>query len=716
MQFLRFFTVFFILLAFFAMLNGIKVTGIVTDEENKPVEAVRLISGKKTTLSKQNGNFTIEITDSLQVSRLGYKKQVLSIQEVIALPKTASGIQIRLQSEPVQLSTYRVFAYLSEENISPADVVTLPIDPDKHYSSASELISQTASFQGSGIQLKGEIAEINILGNISRHTLVLLDGIAMNTLGEPFDFSRLNVDNIESIEVVKNNASVYGGGSAIGGIIMITTKQGSALKKNLESKTEIGSYGYLLQQISLSGISSQNSYRVCLNAYNADNDFPIPKGDLIPEDSENKRKNNSKQQLSFSGAYSTHLSKLLMSISTDYLTFQRELPGPLNFADLYYKAFLKGSSLRPQIRVSANFGNFTWQSNNWLLKDETVYDNTQSLIEGFSQKYKQKNDNYGIKQSLSYNKNSLQASLSGEYVYNRYRYQDLINPKQSNIDYTRNQAAVSLKLNQQKEFAWLILNNGLAGRYDYIDGEDEFSGRLEFSLRNWGTKYLETGATIGNSFALPTPYDLYWKGDSQTLGNPNLKSEKATGYQIWLKGNIPQATLKATLHQNTIKNLIQWRQVQMYGPVWKPMNIGRAEIRNLELEGNYQPLEQLEVTASVVFTKAKDTTCHSFAEAPKLMYRPETLYSLVVDYQPGIFHFWTKYSYTGKQWITPDNLIDPISAYALVDCGLSLHWQKGNWKFTPSLTIKNLTNENYMVHAYVPEPGRTFYATLQLNR
>ena len=130
------------------MLNGIKVTGIVTDEENKPVEAVRLISGKKTTLSKQNGNFTIEITDSLQVSRLGYKKQVLSIQEVIALPKTASGIQIRLQSEPVQLSTYRVFAYLSEENISPADVVTLPIDPDKHYSSASELISQTASFQG----------------------------------------------------------------------------------------------------------------------------------------------------------------------------------------------------------------------------------------------------------------------------------------------------------------------------------------------------------------------------------------------------------------------------------------------------------------------------------------------------------------------------------------------------------------------------------------
>ena len=154
----------------------------------------------------------------------------------------------------------------------------------------------------------------------------------------------------------------------------------------------------------------------------------------------------------------------------------------------------------------------------------------------------------------------------------------------------------------------------------------------------------------------------------------------------------------------------------MYGPVWKPMNIGKAVVQNLELESNCQPLKQLELTASAVFTKAKDTTCYSFAEAPKLMYRPEALYSLAVDYQPGIFHFWTKYSYTGKQWITPDNLIDPISAYALVDCGISFLWQKDNWQITPALTIKNLFNENYMVHSYVPEPGRTFYATLQLNR
>jgi hypothetical protein len=238
MQHLRFLSVFFILLGFVSILESTKVSGIVTDVDKKPLESVRLVSGKKTTLTRQNGSFTIEVMDSMQVSRLGYKKQTLSLKEISALPKDNRGIQIILQDEPIQLPTYYVFAYLGEENISAADVVTLPIDPDKNYNSASELISQTSSFQSTGTQLKGEIAEINILGNISRHTLVLVDGIAMNTLGEPFDFSRLNSENIASIDVVKNNASVYGGGSAIGGIIMITTKQGAAIKTNLESKTE----------------------------------------------------------------------------------------------------------------------------------------------------------------------------------------------------------------------------------------------------------------------------------------------------------------------------------------------------------------------------------------------------------------------------------------------------------------------------------------------
>ena len=129
MPFNRFFTVFVFLFAFLAMLNGITVTGIVTDEENKPLETVRLVSGKKTTLSKQNGSFTLEVTDSLHINRLGYKKRTLSLQEVISLPKKTSGIHIILQNEPIQLSTYRVFVHLSEENIAAADLLLYKLTP-----------------------------------------------------------------------------------------------------------------------------------------------------------------------------------------------------------------------------------------------------------------------------------------------------------------------------------------------------------------------------------------------------------------------------------------------------------------------------------------------------------------------------------------------------------------------------------------------------------
>ena len=71
MQHLRFLSVFFILLGFVAILESTKVSGIVTDVDKKPLESVRLVSGTNTTVTRQNGSFTIEVMDSMQVSRLG---------------------------------------------------------------------------------------------------------------------------------------------------------------------------------------------------------------------------------------------------------------------------------------------------------------------------------------------------------------------------------------------------------------------------------------------------------------------------------------------------------------------------------------------------------------------------------------------------------------------------------------------------------------------
>ncbi len=694
-------------------LEGATIAGTVTDTEYKGLEAVLLRSGKHKSLSGKEGSFSIELMDSLHISRLGYKSQVLSQTQVQQLYRPNQKLIITMESEPVQLPTYRVFSHFEDAAIS---AVKLVIDPDRNYSNTSELISQSAAMQSSGTNLKGEIANLGILGNVARHTLVMVDGVAVNPQGEPFDFSRLDIANIESIEIIKNNASVYGGASAIGGLVKICTKQGRGADKEFESKTETGSYGFIMQQLTASGGGQNSSYRFSVSGFSAKNDFEIKQMDMVPQDGDAIRKNNTKQQVGFSGVLGMRIAPLNISVSTDYTAFSRELPGPLNFIDLYREAKLSGYSLRPQMRIAAKYGKIDWQSNWWLHIDNTTYDNTRGELSIARAKYTQKLLFYGMRQSITYSQNDLLAGFSAESSANNYRYQNKLNPSQPGINKTTPQYNATANVQYQLKPGFFMLSNSVAVRYDHLNSDAHLSARYEGSIRNWGDKFLEIGGTIGNSYAVPSPYDLYWKGDLQAMGNPDLNSENSLGYQIWLQGSVPGMQIKATLHRNQIENLIVWRQVQMNGIAWKPVNVGKAEIRNLELEGHLAPIKQLQVNASVLFTQARDTSNLSFGKAPSLMYRPDLLYTLSAAYQKGFANIWGKVSHAGKQWTTPDNLIDPIAAYTLFDCGasLKLNWHK--WHFTPSLTIKNLLDTAYMVHAYVPEPGRSFYAGLKLGR
>ncbi|MCD5401659.1 TonB-dependent receptor plug domain-containing protein, partial [candidate division NPL-UPA2 bacterium] len=73
----------------------------------------------------------------------------------------------------------------------------------------------------------GAITSVFLRGAESGHTLVLVDGVRVNspTTGM-FDFANLTVDNIERIEIVRGPQSTLHGSSAMGGVINIITKRG----------------------------------------------------------------------------------------------------------------------------------------------------------------------------------------------------------------------------------------------------------------------------------------------------------------------------------------------------------------------------------------------------------------------------------------------------------------------------------------------------------
>jgi len=89
----------------------------------------------------------------------------------------------------------------------------------------------------------GGVTEVRIRGNDSRNTLVIVDGVEVNTTKDSsFDFSNMSPDDIERIEIIRGPMSGLYGSGAAGGVINIETK-GAKGPLALETRSEIGSFG-----------------------------------------------------------------------------------------------------------------------------------------------------------------------------------------------------------------------------------------------------------------------------------------------------------------------------------------------------------------------------------------------------------------------------------------------------------------------------------------
>jgi vitamin B12 transporter len=95
---------------------------------------------------------------------------------------------------------------------------------------------------------------VRIRGAESNHTLVLIDGVEVNSASTDgfFDFSNLGADEIEQIEVVRGpQGGLYGTG-AIGGVINIITKAGKG-PLTVRARAEAGGFGTRDGAVQISG-------------------------------------------------------------------------------------------------------------------------------------------------------------------------------------------------------------------------------------------------------------------------------------------------------------------------------------------------------------------------------------------------------------------------------------------------------------------------------
>jgi len=175
----------------------------------------------------------------------------------------------------------------------------------------------------------------------------------------------------------------------------------------------------------------------------------------------------------------------------------------------------------------------------------------------------------------------------------------------------------------------LLLTVG--GRYDhYSDAGDRFNPRAALIFSPVDKLYFK--ALYGTAFRAPSFSELYTTNNSLTSGDPGLKPEIVTTYEL-VAGYKPGKNTEASLtyFDTQVRNNIQLGATTSTGFARKYSNTGRLASTGLEASFRYSPIEKLSTVLNMTYQHVEDITRDTISAV--LESSGET-----VSYRQGDFH------------------------------------------------------------------------------
>ena len=168
---------------------------------------------------------------------------------------------------------------------------------------------------------RGSITSLFPRGGESDSTLVLIDGMQVNTFGGSFDFAQLLVGGIERIEIIRGPQSALYGSNAIGAVVQVFTRHGG--ETGIDGAIEGGSFGTARATLSASGSSGAFSWGASAERLSTDGftgEAPAT-GELVSNDDYDLT------NAAFSGAW-RHGSRTSIRGDLRLNSTERGFPGP----------------------------------------------------------------------------------------------------------------------------------------------------------------------------------------------------------------------------------------------------------------------------------------------------------------------------------------------------------------------------------------------------
>ena len=169
------------------------------------------------------------------------------------------------QEAPTALETLVVSGTRVPEDANPPLAITVLDAATIETRNDSNVLDLLSDVPGVHVNLpggRGNVGEVSLRGGEPNFTVVLIDGVQVNdptnTRGGSFDFSTLNIDDIERIEVLRGPSSSIYGSDALSGAINVVTRGGTGVLTGLVD-AEIGNGDYQRGGLRISGPATESS-------------------------------------------------------------------------------------------------------------------------------------------------------------------------------------------------------------------------------------------------------------------------------------------------------------------------------------------------------------------------------------------------------------------------------------------------------------------------
>jgi vitamin B12 transporter len=596
-----------------------------------------------------------------------------------------------------------------------ATSVTVITEQDLEQTKKTTLVEALREVVGLSVLQTGPVgssASVMLRGANSEHTLVMIDGVEVNdpiTPSRTFDFSHLQIEGIERVEILRGPQSTLYGSDAMAGVINIITKKGQG-KPVFHLSSLAGSYRTFSGTAGLSGEMKKFHYSLWSSSLTS-RGFSAASDRLEGNTEADGYKNLS---LSARAGYrladnidldfSARFTDARSDIDNYGSAFGDDPNNVQNYETLFLKGHLRGLFSKNRWEQKWTFSQVRSNRKTDNPTDEQhPFDSDRSRYRSGLFKLDWQN-NVFLHES---NTLTFGAEYQQERGESEYYSESIMGPSISLFPIKKARNTGIYAQDQLRLAGIFFLTAGIRmDTHSQSGPSTTFRIAPAFFIRQTSTKLK---ATLGTGFKSPSLYQLYAPGNIWgPIGNENLEPEETASWDMGIEQTLwdGKILLEGTFFSSRYKNLIDYDYTEGY------INIAQVSSKGVEIALEFFPIENMALSVSYSHTVVKDlNTGEALLRRPKNKFAATLNFGILAKGRLviSLIHLGERDDMEWIDWIatrvrmTPFSLLNAVGSYDILP-NIQLF-----------LSLDNILDQRYELIKGYGTPGRSAYMGFKIK-